>query len=85
MSSLGQRMLRVVRATYNFFVGDMIILLTVLVAFIAAWVLAHLWGGTAGQLIGGIVFVTLALTAIGLTLGRERAGARKQARTTGHG
>lgn len=74
------RILKVIRATYDFFVGDMIILVTVVVAFIAAWILAHLWGGTAGQLIGGIVFVGLVLTAIGLTLGRERAGARQQAR-----
>lgn len=78
------RILRVVRATYAFFVGDMIILVTVLVAFLAAWVLAHLWGGTAGQLIGGIVFVGLVLAAIGLTLGRERAGARQRARLGRH-
>lgn len=78
------RIFKVVRATYDFFVGDMIILVTVAVAFIAAWILAHLWGGTAGQVIGGIVFVGLVLTAIGLTLGRERAGARQQARLRRH-
>lgn len=81
MSEIGRRAFKIVRATYTFFVGDMIILLTVFAAFLIAWLIVHFTSGAAGQVIGGLVLVGLILTAIGLTLGRERAGARKQARS----
>lgn len=81
MSGWGSGVWKIIRATYNFFVGDMIILLVVLTAFIVTWLIVHFTSGATGQVVGGALFVILILVAVGLTLGRERAGARKQART----
>lgn len=64
------------KATYNFFSGDPIVLSLVVVAFVVAYALEHFV--PSNQLLAGAVFVALILLSITLTLGRERAATRRK-------
>jgi hypothetical protein len=63
------------KATYNFFSGDAIVLTAVAVAFVVAYLLERL--NPHNQWAPGILFVVLILLGITVTLGRERASARR--------
>ena len=64
------------KATYNFFSGDAIVLAFTPTAFLAAYLLelatAH------NQWAAGVAFVVLILLGLTVTLGRERASARRK-------
>jgi hypothetical protein len=66
---------RAVKATYNFFAGDAIILTAVLVAFVVAALLARL-AGVPNALIA-VGFVALIVAGLVLTLSRELVGRPK--------
>lgn len=66
------------KATYNFFSGDAIVLSLVIAAFVVAYALGRSLPGN--QLVTGGIFVALILLSITLTLGRERASARRKQR-----
>lgn len=69
------RVTRAVKATYNFFAGDAIILTAVLVAFVVAALLARL-AGVPNALIA-VGFVALIVAGLVLTLSRELVGRPK--------
>jgi hypothetical protein len=71
-----KRIAGIAKATYNFFAGDAIVLAAVAMAFLIAGLLAAV--GPRSQLLSGSVFVALILLGITLTLGRERASARRK-------
>ena len=73
-----RRVIGALKATYKFFSGDAIVLGMVGVAFVVAYALERFLG--ASQLVAGAVFVALLLLSITLTLGRERASARRKQR-----
>jgi hypothetical protein len=64
------------KATYNFFSGDAIVLSIVIAGFVVAYALERFLPGN--QLVAGAVFVALIVLSITLTLGRERASARRK-------
>lgn len=70
------RILGALKATYNFFSGDAIVLGMVAVAFIATYLLETF--GPRDSWLPGALFVVLILLGITLTLGRERASARRK-------
>lgn len=71
-----RRVVGVLKATYNFVSGDAIVLTVVAIAFVAAYFLERLT--PANHLLAGGVFVALLLLGLVLTLGRERASARRK-------
>jgi predicted lysophospholipase L1 biosynthesis ABC-type transport system permease subunit len=73
-----RRVVGALKATYKFFSGDAIVLSMVIVAFVVAYALERFLAGN--QLVAGAVFVALILLGITLTLGRERASARRKQR-----
>jgi hypothetical protein len=68
------RVLGILKAAYNFFSGDAIILTIVAVAFIAAKILDVFVPGASANVIAAVVFIVLILASITATLARERAG-----------
>jgi hypothetical protein len=60
------------KAAYNFFVGDAIILVAVIVAFGVGATLAHV-PGIANPIVA-VVMIGIILAGLVTTLGRERAG-----------
>ena len=67
------------KAAYNFFSGDAIILGTVAAAFILAALLVHAFD--ASNVVVAVVFVGIIVAGLATTLGREAAGhKRRQAR-----
>lgn len=72
MSRILTRVFGVIKAAYNFFVGDAIILIAVIVAFGVGAALAHV-PGSANPLVA-IVMIGIILAGLVTTLGRERAG-----------
>ena len=73
------RVLGWLKAAYNFISGDWIVMLFVTVAFLAATALEHIIPGPAGQqFVVGLVFVALIMLSLVVTLGRERASARRK-------
>jgi hypothetical protein len=73
-----QRVLGALKATYNFFSGDPIILSIVAVAFVVAYALESWLAPGIRQLVAGLVFILLILLSIYLTLLRERRGRPRQ-------
>mgnify|MGYP001438361438 CR=1 FL=1 len=63
---------RALKAAYNFFAGDAIILSTVIGAFIAGYVLARRMH--APNVLVAVVFIALIVGGLATTLGRELAG-----------
>jgi hypothetical protein len=70
------RILGALKATYNFFSGDAIVLTAVALAFVVAYLLEVL--NPRNQWAPGILFVVLILLGITVTLGRERASTRRK-------
>jgi hypothetical protein len=72
------RLLGALKATYNFFSGDAIVLSVVAADFLVSYLLVTF--GPRDSWLPGALFVVLILLSITLTLGRERNSARhKQA------
>jgi hypothetical protein len=67
-----KHLLNVLKATYNFFAGDAILLVAVVLAFALAALLGKVV--QAPNLLVGIVFVALIVGGLALTLGRELCG-----------
>lgn len=63
---------KALKATYNFFAGDAIILSAVIAAFVIGWLLVH--AAKAANPLVGVVFIVLIVAGIVVTLGRELAG-----------
>ncbi|MBF6590148.1 MAG: hypothetical protein IVW57_06400 [Ktedonobacterales bacterium] len=73
------RITRAVKATYNFFAGDAIILTVVIVAFALATALFRLTAPSKLNAPLTVLFIALIVSGLVLTLGRELAGrARRQ-------
>lgn len=72
------RVVSILKATYNFFAGDAIILTAVIAAFVIGWLLVH--AAKAPNALVGVVFIVLIVSGITTTLGRELAGRKKPAR-----
>jgi membrane protein DedA with SNARE-associated domain len=71
------QLVRAIRATYNFFAGDAIILTAVVVAFIAGAVLqsvAHLANVPLAVVFVGVIVLGLVLTLARELRGRPRSG-----------
>jgi hypothetical protein len=64
------------KATYNFFAGDAIILGTVAGAFILASLLVH--AVDASNIVVAVVFVGIIVAGLATTLGREAAGHKRR-------
>jgi hypothetical protein len=62
------------KATFNFFSGDAIILSIVVVAFVAVWLIEAYLASASKNVIAAAVFIALILVSITLTLARERSG-----------
>ena len=78
MNSVTVRVMGALKATYNFFVGDAIILAVVAAAFIIGALLLYV--AHSSQLAVGIVFIALILLSLTLSLGRERAATQRKQR-----
>ncbi|HEV7128583.1 MAG TPA: hypothetical protein VGN32_14230 [Ktedonobacterales bacterium] len=76
MTGIGARIMGALVATYNFFVGDAVILGVVAAAFVITALLVFV--AHSSQLLAGIVFVALILLSVTLTLGRERAATQRK-------
>ncbi len=68
------RILDALKATYNFFAGDPIILSVVAIAFVAAFILERTIAASSRHLVTSLVFVALILLGLTASLARERAG-----------
>lgn len=66
------RITSAVKATYNFFSGDAILLVATLVAFVVAWLLIH--AAQAPNPLSAVVFVAIIVGGLVTTLGREVRG-----------
>lgn len=66
------------KAAYNFISGDWIVLVIVLIAFAADYALLRALPDQ--QLAAGVIFVALIVLSLVVTLGRERATARRKQR-----
>ena len=64
------------KATYNFFAGDAIILGAVAAAFILASLLVHAFD--ASNVVVAVVFVGIIVAGLTTTLGREAASHRRR-------
>ena len=64
--------LRALKATYNFFSGDAILLVATAVAFVLGVLLVHALA--APNALVAIIFVGLIVAGLALTLGRELRG-----------
>ncbi|HEV8192384.1 MAG TPA: hypothetical protein VGP82_13035 [Ktedonobacterales bacterium] len=62
-------------ATYNFFAGDAIILVAVLLAFVCTGLLVDVFH--APNVLAALVFIVLLLAGLVITLGREAAGRQR--------
>lgn len=70
-----QRVLNAIKATYNFFSGDAILLSATIAAFVFGLLLAKL--GAPNALVA-IIFVAIIVGSLVTTLGREVAGRSRQ-------
>ena len=68
--------LRGLKATYNFFAGDAILLVATAVAFVLGLLLLHTLG--APNALVAVIFVALIVAGLALTLGRELRGRPRQ-------
>ena len=68
--------LRGLKATYNFFAGDMILLVATAVAFVLGLLLVHTL--KAPNTLVAIIFVGCIVGGLALTLGRELRGRKRQ-------
>jgi hypothetical protein len=72
MNSFLRRITGAIKATYNFFVGDAIILVAVVTAFVVVAILVH--GLHVANPIAAIALIAIIVAGLATTLGRELAG-----------
>lgn len=72
-----QQIVGFLKATYNFFSGDAILLSAGVIAFAAGWALTHLAGGVPLTVVA-VVFVAVITAGLVITLNREIAGRARQ-------
>ena len=70
------RVFGALKATYNFFAGDAIILTGVVLAFVVCALLLD--AAKAANALAAVVFVAMIVGSLALTLGREVAGRPRQ-------
>ncbi len=70
-----QRVLNAVKATYNFFSGDAILLSAAIIAFALGLALAKV---AAPNALVAVIFVAVIVAGLGVTLRREIAGRPRQ-------
>ncbi len=70
------RILNALKATYNFFSGDAILLSAAIIAFALGLLLARALA--APNLLVGIGFIVIIVAGLAVTLGREIAGRTRQ-------
>lgn len=70
------RILSALKAVYNFFSGDAILLSAAIIAFALGWLLAHELA--APNILVGLLFVAIIVAGLAVTLGREIAGRARQ-------
>lgn len=70
-----QRVLNAIKATYNFFSGDAILLSAAIIAFALGLLLAK---ATAPNALVAVIFVAIIVAGLVITLGREIAGRPRQ-------
>ena len=70
------RVLGALKATYNFFSGDAILLSAAVLAFAVGWLLAHPLNAPAAVV--AVVFVAIIVASLFVTLRREIAGRPRQ-------
>ncbi len=68
--------MKVIKAIYNFIVGDMIILVGVLLATLLLALIDNVKALSSLQSVSGLILVIAVLTVLGLTLLREARGKR---------
>ena len=68
--------LRALKATYNFFAGDVILLAATVVAFVLGLLLVH--SLAAPNALVAVVFVGCIVGGLALTMGRELRGRERQ-------
>jgi hypothetical protein len=74
------RIVNVLKATYNFFVGDAILLAAVVVAFLLATLFLHALtapGFGARNVIAAVLLIVSVVAGLAATLGRELMAHRK--------
>ena len=67
-----KRITGALKATYNFFAGDAIILIGVALAFVVGALLLH--AAKAPNTLAAVIFVAIIAGSLAVTLGRELAG-----------
>ena len=67
-----QAIARALKATYNFFASDAILLVATAVAFVLGALLIHLLAAPSALV--AIIFVAIIVAGLALTLGREARG-----------
>lgn len=70
------RIMGAVKAAYNFFAGDAILLVAVLAAFVIGGLLVR--AGKAPNVLVAVIFVALIVGGLATTLGRELRGRPRQ-------
>lgn len=70
------RVVGILKSTYNFFAGDAIILGAVVVAFVLGTILVHV--AHAPNVVSGLLFILCVAAGLTLTLAREVAGRPRQ-------
>lgn len=75
MNSILSRISGAIKATYNFFVGDAIILVAVITAFIVVGILVH--GAHVANPIAAITLIVIIVAGLATTLGRELVGRKR--------
>ena len=68
--------LRALKATYNFFAGDVILLAATVIAFVLGLLLVHTFA--APNPLVALVFVGCIVGGLALTMGRELRGRERQ-------
>ncbi len=74
------RIVNVLKATYNFFVGDAILLAAVVVAFLLGTIILHVLtspGFGARNVIAAVLLIAIVVAGLAATLGRELMAHRK--------
>jgi hypothetical protein len=75
MNGILGRITGAIKATYNFFVGDAIILVAVIAAFIVVGILVH--GLHVANPIAAITLIVIIVAGLATTLGRELVGRKR--------
>jgi hypothetical protein len=75
MNNIPSRITGAIKATYNFFVGDAIILVAVVTAFIVVGILVHRLH--VANPIAAITLIVIIVAGLATTLGRELAGRKR--------